>query len=140
MMRFLRRTFGRGSMRRYQSPGERDRRGRGGIGTLPQPHPHLHQQQLHHVPTVVTGGAVVHIPAAGNSKSVLTCRVLLLDGTDVSVDLPKTLSYSNGGGSSTAGSGLAAVGQAIFNLPYQVQSKIRSTASRHCSMLRNSCV
>ncbi|MGH0164275.1 UNVERIFIED_CONTAM: hypothetical protein FKN15_046745 [Acipenser sinensis] len=88
MMRFLRRTFGRGSMRRYQSPGERDRRGRGGIGTLPQPHPHLHQQQLHHVPTVVTGGAVVHIPAAGNSKSVLTCRVLLLDGTDVSVDLP----------------------------------------------------
>ncbi|XP_058878774.1 band 4.1-like protein 4B isoform X1 [Acipenser ruthenus] len=89
MMRFLRRTFGRGSMRRYQSPGERDRRGRGGIGTHPQPHPHLHQQQLHHVPTVVTGGAVVHIPAAGNSKSVLTCRVLLLDGTDVSVDLPK---------------------------------------------------
>ncbi|XP_041097592.1 band 4.1-like protein 4B [Polyodon spathula] len=93
MMRFLRRTFGRGSMRRYQSPGERDRRGRGGIGKepqpQPQPHPHLHQQQLHHVPTVVTGGAVVHIPAAGNSKSVLTCRVLLLDGTDVSVDLPK---------------------------------------------------
>ncbi|XP_041104154.1 band 4.1-like protein 4B isoform X1 [Polyodon spathula] len=87
MMRFLRRTFGRQSMRRYQSPDERDGKSTGGTGTLP--HPHLHQQQLHHVPTVVTGGAVVHIPAAGNSKSVLTCRVLLLDGTDVSVDLPK---------------------------------------------------
>ncbi|XP_058868926.1 band 4.1-like protein 4B isoform X4 [Acipenser ruthenus] len=87
MMRFLRRTFGRQSMRRYQSPDERDGKSTGGVGTLP--HPHLHQQQLHHVPTVVTGGAVVHIPAAGNSKSVLTCRVLLLDGTDVSVDLPK---------------------------------------------------
>uniref|UniRef100_A0A3B3QI69 Erythrocyte membrane protein band 4.1 like 4B n=1 Tax=Paramormyrops kingsleyae TaxID=1676925 RepID=A0A3B3QI69_9TELE len=37
---------------------------------------------------VVTGGAVVHIPAAGNNKSVMTCRVLLLDGSDVNVDLP----------------------------------------------------
>uniref|UniRef100_A0A2K6FB56 FERM domain-containing protein n=1 Tax=Propithecus coquereli TaxID=379532 RepID=A0A2K6FB56_PROCO len=33
--------------------------------------------------------AATHIPAAGNSKSIITCRVSLLDGTDVSVDLPK---------------------------------------------------
>uniref|UniRef100_A0A8C0HGI2 Erythrocyte membrane protein band 4.1 like 4B n=1 Tax=Buteo japonicus TaxID=224669 RepID=A0A8C0HGI2_9AVES len=31
----------------------------------------------------------VHIPAAGGSKPVLQCRVLLLDGTEVSVELPK---------------------------------------------------
>uniref|UniRef100_A0A671MTT1 Band 4.1-like protein 4B n=1 Tax=Sinocyclocheilus anshuiensis TaxID=1608454 RepID=A0A671MTT1_9TELE len=37
----------------------------------------------------LTGGAVVHIPAAGNSKDAITCRVLLLDGSDVSVELPK---------------------------------------------------
>ncbi|MBN3300780.1 PTN3 phosphatase, partial [Amia calva] len=48
-----------------------------------------HQQQFIHTPVVVSGGAVVHIPAAGNSKSAITCRVLLLDGTDVNVDLPK---------------------------------------------------
>ena len=34
-------------------------------------------------------GAPVHIPAAGGSKPVLQCRVLLLDGTEVSVELPK---------------------------------------------------
>ncbi|KAG7256206.1 hypothetical protein CRUP_013309, partial [Coryphaenoides rupestris] len=33
--------------------------------------------------------AITHIPAAGNAKSIITCRVSLLDGTDVSVDLPK---------------------------------------------------
>ena len=33
--------------------------------------------------------AATHIPAAGDAKSVITCRVSLLDGTDVSVDLPK---------------------------------------------------
>lgn len=33
--------------------------------------------------------ASTHIPAAGDSKSIITCRVSLLDGTDVSVDLPK---------------------------------------------------
>lgn len=32
--------------------------------------------------------AATHIPAAGDAKSVITCRVSLLDGTDVSVDLP----------------------------------------------------
>ncbi|XP_078259453.1 band 4.1-like protein 5 isoform X2 [Rhinoraja longicauda] len=30
-----------------------------------------------------------HIPAAGDSRSIITCRVSLLDGSDVSVDLPK---------------------------------------------------
>ncbi|KAM4697929.1 band 4.1-like protein 5 [Rhinophrynus dorsalis] len=33
--------------------------------------------------------ATTHIPAAGDAKSVITCRVSLLDGSDVSVDLPK---------------------------------------------------
>ncbi|ERE73816.1 band 4.1-like protein 5 [Cricetulus griseus] len=33
--------------------------------------------------------AATHIPAAGDAKSIITCRVSLLDGTDVSVDLPK---------------------------------------------------
>ncbi|NWQ78216.1 E41L5 protein, partial [Columbina picui] len=33
--------------------------------------------------------AATHIPAAGDAKSIITCRVALLDGTDVSVDLPK---------------------------------------------------
>ncbi|XP_039593551.1 band 4.1-like protein 4B isoform X3 [Polypterus senegalus] len=89
MMRFLRRTFGRRSMRRYNPPDERDGAGaEGGVGPGAVQFQH-HQQQLHHAPTVVSGGAVVHIPAAGGSKAVITCRVLLLDGTDVSVDLPK---------------------------------------------------
>eukprot|EP00069_Balaena_mysticetus_P000746 bmy_14894T0 len=33
--------------------------------------------------------AATHIPAAGDARAVITCRVSLLDGTDVSVDLPK---------------------------------------------------
>ncbi|XP_062862692.1 band 4.1-like protein 5 isoform X2 [Trichomycterus rosablanca] len=33
--------------------------------------------------------AQMHIPAAGDATSIITCRVSLLDGTDVSVDLPK---------------------------------------------------
>ncbi|XP_066515282.1 band 4.1-like protein 5 [Hoplias malabaricus] len=33
--------------------------------------------------------ANTHIPAAGDNKNVITCRVSMLDGTDVSVDLPK---------------------------------------------------
>ncbi|KAG2464950.1 E41LB protein, partial [Polypterus senegalus] len=75
-------------MRRYNPPDERDGAGaEGGVGPGAVQFQH-HQQQLHHAPTVVSGGAVVHIPAAGGSKAVITCRVLLLDGTDVSVDLP----------------------------------------------------
>ncbi|KAM7241438.1 hypothetical protein CapIbe_008010 [Capra ibex] len=38
---------------------------------------------------LLTGGAAVHISAAGASKATLYCRVFLLDGTEVSVDLPK---------------------------------------------------
>uniref|UniRef100_A0A3P8XX27 FERM domain-containing protein n=1 Tax=Esox lucius TaxID=8010 RepID=A0A3P8XX27_ESOLU len=48
-----------------------------------------HQQQVVHAPAVVTGGAIVHIPAAGSARDAITCRVLLLDGSDVNVDLPK---------------------------------------------------
>ncbi|MBN3325468.1 E41L5 protein, partial [Atractosteus spatula] len=61
MLRFLRRTLGRRSMRKHA---EKER---------------LREAQR----------ASTHIPAAGDAKSVITCRVSLLDGTDVSVDLPK---------------------------------------------------
>lgn len=37
---------------------------------------------------LLTGGAAVHISAAGAAKATLYCRVFLLDGTEVSVDLP----------------------------------------------------
>ncbi|XP_065101617.2 band 4.1-like protein 4B isoform X2 [Paramisgurnus dabryanus] len=84
MMGFLRRTFSRRSKRRFRTSDEPDGTGRSGNAML-----QAHQQQVIHAPTVVTGGAVVHIPAAGNSKDAITCRVLLLDGSDVSVELPK---------------------------------------------------
>ncbi|KAL4657435.1 band 4.1-like protein 4B isoform X1 [Arapaima gigas] len=86
MMGFLRRTFSIRSARRLQTPDAVDGGGRGGAagGAL-----QAHQQQVAHAPAVVTGGAVVHIPAAGGSRSAITCRVLLLDGSDVSVELPK---------------------------------------------------
>ncbi|XP_059136213.1 band 4.1-like protein 5 [Peromyscus eremicus] len=61
MLSFLRRTLGRRSMRRHA---EKER---------------LREAQR----------AATHIPAAGDAKSIITCRVSLLDGTDVSVDLPK---------------------------------------------------
>ncbi|XP_077009692.1 band 4.1-like protein 5 isoform X2 [Tamandua tetradactyla] len=61
MLSFFRRTLGRRSMRKQA---EKER---------------LREAQR----------AATHIPAAGDSKSVITCRVSLLDGTDVSVDLPK---------------------------------------------------
>ncbi|XP_004674777.1 PREDICTED: band 4.1-like protein 5 [Condylura cristata] len=61
MLSFFRRTLGRRSMRKHA---EKER---------------LREAQR----------AAIHIPAAGDSKSVITCRVSLLDGTDVSVDLPK---------------------------------------------------
>lgn len=83
-MGFLRRTFSRRSKRRFRTSDELDGTGRGGNTVL-----QAHQQQVIHAPIVVTGGAVVHIPAAGNSKDAITCRVLLLDGSDVSVELPK---------------------------------------------------
>ncbi|XP_069080716.1 band 4.1-like protein 5 isoform X1 [Pleurodeles waltl] len=61
MLRFFRRTLGRRSMRKHA---EKER---------------LREAQR----------AATHIPAAGDAKSIITCRVSLLDGTDVSVDLPK---------------------------------------------------
>uniref|UniRef100_A0A8C6D550 Band 4.1-like protein 5 n=1 Tax=Moschus moschiferus TaxID=68415 RepID=A0A8C6D550_MOSMO len=61
MLSFFRRTLGRRSMRKQA---EKDR---------------LREAQR----------AATHIPAAGDARAVITCRVSLLDGTDVSVDLPK---------------------------------------------------
>ncbi|XP_056915028.1 band 4.1-like protein 5 isoform X1 [Takifugu flavidus] len=61
MLSFLRRTLGRRSIRKHA---EKTR---------------LREAQR----------ASTHIPAAGEAKSIITCRVSLLDGTDVSVDLPK---------------------------------------------------
>uniref|UniRef100_A0A3Q0S0Q6 Erythrocyte membrane protein band 4.1 like 4B n=1 Tax=Amphilophus citrinellus TaxID=61819 RepID=A0A3Q0S0Q6_AMPCI len=93
MMGFLRRTFSRRSLSRFQTR-ERDERdskggGGGGGGGLSGNNPLLaHQQQVAHAPTVVTGGSSIHIPAAGTARTTITCRVLLLDGTDVNVELP----------------------------------------------------
>ncbi|XP_058890066.1 band 4.1-like protein 5 isoform X6 [Acipenser ruthenus] len=61
MLRFWQRTLGRRSIRKHAQK------------------EHLRQGQR----------ASTHIPAAGEAKSIITCRVSLLDGTDVSVDLPK---------------------------------------------------
>lgn len=91
-MGFLRRTFSR----RFQAR-ERDERdgklggeggGGGAGGVAGNPLLLAHQQQVVHAPAVVTGGASVHIPAAGTARTTITCRVLLLDGSDVTVDLP----------------------------------------------------
>ncbi|XP_070694169.1 band 4.1-like protein 5 isoform X2 [Pempheris klunzingeri] len=61
MLSFLRRTLGRRSIRKHAEKAR------------------LREAQR----------ATTHIPASGDAKSVITCRVSLLDGTDVSVDLPK---------------------------------------------------
>lgn len=90
MIGFLRRTFSRRS--RFQT-GERVEQdgpgggGGGGGGVSGNPLLLPHQQQVVHAPAVVSGGASVHIPAAGSARTTITCRVLLLDGSDVSVDL-----------------------------------------------------
>lgn len=60
MLSFLRRTLGRRSIRK-----------------------HAEKARLREAQRSTT-----HIPAAGDAKSIITCRVSLLDGTDVSVDLP----------------------------------------------------
>ncbi|KAG7459100.1 band 4B isoform X2 [Solea senegalensis] len=93
MMGFLRRTFSRRSRSRFHTR-ERDERdgkgggGGGGGGLTGNPLLLAHQQQVVHAPAVVTGGAPVHIPAGGTARTTITCRVLLLDGSDVNVDLP----------------------------------------------------
>ncbi|KAM3835922.1 band 4.1-like protein 5 [Diretmus argenteus] len=61
MLSFLRRTLGRRSIRKHAEKAR------------------LREAQR----------ATTHIPAAGDATSIITCRVSLLDGTDVSVDLPK---------------------------------------------------
>ncbi|KAM8789758.1 band 4.1-like protein 5 isoform 8-T8 [Rhynchonycteris naso] len=61
MLSFFRRTLGRRSI-----------------------HKHAEKERLREAQRAAT-----HIPAAGDAKSIITCRVSLLDGTDVSVDLPK---------------------------------------------------
>ncbi|XP_052462110.1 band 4.1-like protein 5 isoform X4 [Carassius gibelio] len=63
MLSFLRRTLGRRSIRKHAEKAR------------------LREAQR----------ATTHIPAAGDAKSIITCRVSLLDGTDVSVDLPHWL-------------------------------------------------
>lgn len=97
MLRFLRRTFGRRSMQRHAGRGGfragRDERDGGAVGMraaapVTSPPGGFYSHPNYHSPPVHSGGATVHIPAAGDSKSVLTCKVQLLDGTDVSVDLP----------------------------------------------------
>uniref|UniRef100_A0AAY4DL09 FERM domain-containing protein n=1 Tax=Denticeps clupeoides TaxID=299321 RepID=A0AAY4DL09_9TELE len=75
-MGFLRRTFSRRSRPRFRAPGdEPDERGRVRAPAAPQ--------------QVTQPPATVHIPAAGGSRSTVTCRVVLLDGSDVTVELPK---------------------------------------------------
>ncbi|XP_044063192.1 band 4.1-like protein 4B isoform X2 [Siniperca chuatsi] len=96
MMGFLRRTFSRRSRSRFQTREGDERDGKGGGegggggagGVTGNPLLLAHQQQVVHAPAVVTGGASIHIPAAGAARTTITCRVLLLDGSDVNVDLP----------------------------------------------------
>uniref|UniRef100_A0A8C7XI18 Erythrocyte membrane protein band 4.1 like 4B n=1 Tax=Oryzias sinensis TaxID=183150 RepID=A0A8C7XI18_9TELE len=85
MMGFLRRTFTRRFATRERV--ERDSNGGAG-GVTGNPLLLPHQQQVVHAPAVVTGGGSAHIQAAGTARSSITCRVLLLDGRDLVVDLP----------------------------------------------------
>lgn len=102
MLRFLRRTFGRRSMQRYA----RGAAGRGAAGLGDErdgglrggPAAAVSSSVLPAAPggsvfpagggPLLTGGAAVHISASGAAKATLYCRVFLLDGTEVSVDLP----------------------------------------------------
>uniref|UniRef100_A0A8C4N966 Band 4.1-like protein 5 n=1 Tax=Equus asinus asinus TaxID=83772 RepID=A0A8C4N966_EQUAS len=102
MLRFLRRTFGRRSMQRYA----RGAAGRGAAGLGDErdggprggPAAAAASSTLPAAPggsvfpagggPLLPGGAAVHISAAGAAKATLYCRVFLLDGTEVSVDLP----------------------------------------------------
>ncbi|KAM6169785.1 band 4.1-like protein 4B isoform 2-T2 [Rhynchocyon petersi] len=93
MLRFLRRTFGRRSMQRYA----RGAAGRGaaGLGDERDGGPRGGPAASSALPAAPggsvfpAGGAAMHIPVAGAAKPSLYCRVFLLDGTEVSVDLPK---------------------------------------------------
>ncbi|XP_036903453.1 band 4.1-like protein 4B isoform X2 [Sturnira hondurensis] len=103
MLRFLRRTFGRRSMQLYARGAagrgaaglgdERDGGPRGGPAAAAASSPLPAAPGGSVFPAgggpLLTGGAAVHISAAGAAKATLYCRVFLLDGTEVSVDLPK---------------------------------------------------
>lgn len=101
MLRFLRRTFGRRSMQLYARGAagrgaaglgdERDGGPRGGpAAAASSPLPAAPGGSVFPAGggPLLTGGAAVHISAAGAAKATLYCRVFLLDGTEVSVDLP----------------------------------------------------
>lgn len=100
MLRFLRRTFGRRSMQLYARGAagrgaaglgdERDGGPRGGPAAASSPLPAAPGGSVFPAGggPLLTGGAAVHISAAGAAKATLYCRVFLLDGTEVSVDLP----------------------------------------------------
>lgn len=102
MLRFLRRTFGRRSMQLYARGAagrgaaglgdERDGGPRGGPAAAAASSPLPAAPGGSVFPAgggpLLTGGAAVHISAAGAAKATLYCRVFLLDGTEVSVDLP----------------------------------------------------
>ncbi|XP_037653828.1 band 4.1-like protein 4B isoform X2 [Choloepus didactylus] len=104
MLRFLRRTFGRRSMQRYARGAagrgaarlgdERDGGFRGGPAAAATTSSALPAAPGGSVfpaggGPLLTSGASVHISAAGAARAILYCRVFLLDGTEVSVDLPK---------------------------------------------------
>ncbi|XP_055972995.1 band 4.1-like protein 4B isoform X2 [Sorex fumeus] len=101
MLRLLRRTFGRRSMQRYARGAagrgaaalgdERDGGARGGPAAAASALPAAPGGSVFPAGggPLLTGGAAVHISAAGAAKATLYCRVFLLDGTEVSVDLPK---------------------------------------------------
>ncbi|KAM9207286.1 band 4.1-like protein 4B isoform 3-T3 [Dugong dugon] len=104
MLRFLRRTFGRRSMQRYARGAvgrgaarlgdDRDGGPRGGLAAAAASSSALPAAPGGSVfpaggGPLLTGGAAVHIPVAGAAKATLYCRVFLLDGTEVRVDLPK---------------------------------------------------
>ncbi|XP_032817318.2 band 4.1-like protein 5 isoform X2 [Petromyzon marinus] len=90
-MNFLRRTFTRGPVRPPgQGPGHGHVQGHvhgHGHGHV-QGHVHGHGHG-HGQGKAGTVEAAAHIPAAGDARDPITCRVSLLDGSDITVELPK---------------------------------------------------
>ncbi|KAL8165846.1 UNVERIFIED_CONTAM: hypothetical protein K2H54_055593 [Gekko kuhli] len=87
MLRFLRRTFGRRSMQRYGRGGG----GGGGAGD------ERDGGALPRGPGAASPPPHIQAVAAG-SKAALQCRVQLLDGAEVSVELPWSLAAGAAGG------------------------------------------
>uniref|UniRef100_A0A671SX97 Band 4.1-like protein 5 n=1 Tax=Sinocyclocheilus anshuiensis TaxID=1608454 RepID=A0A671SX97_9TELE len=87
MLSFLRRTLGRRSIRKHA---EKTRLREAQRATTHIPAAGDAKSIITcRVSLLDTQRATTHIPAAGDAKSIITCRVSLLDSTDVSVDLPK---------------------------------------------------